>query len=213
MKTRIGGKGKGNVLQVGGMTKKEITELRARERMKGLSTFDAIHEYYHSDLPVRLNATQEEIRLRYVNTWSKLMKGMPRHKVRESIIEEHGVTERTAYSDIRNCEKIFGSLEVTDKAAKRQMVERLILEAKEIAELDENVDGMLAAADKIIKLYGLDKEDIDMPEWDKMEPSVYPIVLDEFSKGLFEKLMKSSSSVDISEMMGSLADEAIIEEE
>ena len=193
---------------IGAMTKEQITALRAAERVNGLSNFNAIREYYVSDLPIPLSDKQTEIKDRWEKTFSVLSKGLPTRQTVKKLTKVLKISEAQAHRDIKNVIALFGDIRKTSKDGMRVLVNDLALEAYQLAKKDKDAKGMNAAVANMIKLNGLDKETAEVFDQDKLQNAIYAVVLDPEMRDLFMQVLDSSGSVDLTGFLNNVKDKA-----
>lgn len=107
-----------------------------------------------------------------------------RAEVRDSIVNEFGVTGKTAYEDLQIVEILLGNIKNPEKAWIRYRVNTMLEEAYRIAELQKDPKGMAIAADKLGKYNQLDKPDADPLPFDEIVPQQFEPSDDPTSLGL-----------------------------
>lgn len=106
------------------------------------------------------------------NRWDEadnLLRTTPRKKVIASILcDKFKISQATAYNDIANAQRLFGSMYMLDKNWWRNFVIEDILELIEKAKKDDNFKVWNAAHNNLIKAIGLDQLDNDL----KIDPEI-----------------------------------------
>lgn len=125
-------------------------------------------------------------------------------KVTSSIIKilmnEHGLSHRTAFRRIADAKFVFGVGGTVDRAfEKLKAIQRSEL-AWEMARKQKYVDGMTRANDQIAKLHELDKDDRSAIDPTMLEPSQYKLVGSGDTKKAIRKML-DEGVVDISQML------------
>lgn len=99
-------------------------------RRKNDTTFDKIFKFYNDTLAqTKLSAAEETIRRRWELAWLKRSKLIPNRMIVKRLQKRFGISERTAYDDIKFAEILFGDPGEQNKEAKRTIVSNLIEKA------------------------------------------------------------------------------------
>ena len=85
------------------------------------TNFDKVWRYYYDAPEITLTDEQEKLRKRWDHVW-KLMGGFltATQIVKKHLKENPGITERTAWMDLRNAKALYG-----DPASQNRMAERM----------------------------------------------------------------------------------------
>lgn len=130
-----------------------------------------------------------------------------------TLMQEHGLSQRTAYRRLSDAKFVFGNVFSRDGSMERMKALQRAEEIYMISKDRQNVDGMLRANDQIMKIVGADNA-ADAIDPTKLEPSLYKAVLPSEAKKLLS-LLAASGSVDIADMMmraGLVKDALMLEE-
>lgn len=195
---------------IDGMSKEEIKALRAQERLKGLSPTEQIKEYYLSnDLDIILPDHVKQIEERVSLAFRLQCKGLSKTSIVSKLVKLFGVTNRTAYTYCRQAHEIFGEVHKINKDAIRHITYEMALTAYRMAHRLKDINGMNRALTNITKIYSLDKDDPDLPDFEKLKQSVNVVVLDPEIRDTFKKVLNSSGSVDLSKFINNMKKDAI----
>jgi len=96
-----------------------------------------------------------------------------------SLMKTFGIAQSTAYNVLRDAKTIFADLVDVNKAIERNLAIEMSKEAYRRAKLRDNTRDMIDAVKALIKAAGLDKEDPDLPDFSKIQPSVIVPMLPE----------------------------------
>lgn len=96
-----------------------------------------------------------------------------------ALMSQFDISQDTAYRIIRESSQIFASIGKVDKEVYRHMVIEMAKAAYQLAKRNDNEKGMTNAANSIIKAVGLDREESDLPNFEKLQPSLILAILPE----------------------------------
>jgi hypothetical protein len=128
--------------------------------------------HYLSD-NVQLTAHEETIRQRWESAYSMLInqRGIEREAVKMQM-KLHNISEVQAYRDVHDCLRCFGPVRGRDKQALRHMITEWAIEVMRKAEVKNDFKTVDRMLERIIKANNLDKEEMDLPDPDKIQPPV-----------------------------------------
>ena len=143
--------------------------------MKSLAretTLERVRMYYLSD-NVQLTAHEETVRQRWESAYSMLInqRGIEREAVKMQM-KQHNISEVQAYRDVHDCTRCFGPVRGRDKQALRHMITEWAIEVMRKAEVRNDFKTVDRMLERIIKANNLDKEEMDLPDPDKIQPPV-----------------------------------------
>ena len=126
-------------------------------------------------------------------TYDLLCEGNPTKYVHGALEREFGLSRTQAWRTIRETELIFSKMQHVDKAVHRHIASEMAKKAFYKAELLNDARGMTMATQAFIKALGLDQEDPDLPDFDKIRPNTIIILpptnapqLDQVKGGLID---------------------------
>ena len=122
--------------------------------------------------------------------------------------DAYGLSSAQAYRDINLCHFIFGNMRKANKEMKRHRAEQMALETYNLAWEQQDTKGMAMANKNYIEASGISKEDPDLPDFTKLQPSVYPIIPDDTTKKLLEQLLSQKGALNLSKIMNEQAEDA-----
>ena len=167
-----------------------------RERLKGLSDVDVVKAWYESEDPFDLTEGEDRIRTRWDYAKAQFLKRKLYTQVRDAIMAEFGVSVSQARTDIRNMRYAFGPLDEVPKVAHRQLAIKMALQAFDVAKAAKDSDGMSKATKAYISASGIDREDSEPFDLDKlMKDRTYVEVIDPSLRTLLLNLLAQSGGV------------------
>ena len=143
--------------------------------MKSLAfetTLERVRMHYLSDNG-QLTAHEETVRQRWESAYSMLInqRGIEREAVKMQM-KLHNISEVQAYRDVHDCLRCFGPVRGRDKQALRHMITEWAIEVMRKAEVKNDFKTVDRMFERIIKANNLDKEEMDLPDPDKIQPPV-----------------------------------------
>lgn len=138
---------------------------------------EAIIEVLNGDRSVEdLNYSQEDYYKRVRVCFDLICEGNPTKYVSGVLEQEFGLSRTQAWRTIKETQLIFSKMEKVDKAIHRQIAGEMALKAYRKAELLGDPKAMTAATNAYIKAYGIDQDDPDTPEFDRLTPHTIVIL-------------------------------------
>jgi hypothetical protein len=144
----------------------------------------AIREYYLKG--TELSEKQEGIRQRWTAAFTLLCSY---HSIQQAIPvhrKTFDVSEGQAYRDMKEALQLFGDVMKTEKEGYRQVVYEYAIKTFQLAAKNGDYKAMNQAVTNMMKLQGLDREDPDLPDFEKMKPSINIITIPDAIKKLLE---------------------------
>lgn len=201
------------------ITKENLPELRRKERLKGLPDTEVVLLWYKADDADdwTLTPRQDLIRQRIDFAKGQFLARNTYMQIADAIVTEFRVSIATARNDIRAAMQVFGDLDRVPKEAHRQRAIEMSLATFQIAEALKDADGMAKATKNYIAATGVDKDDPDLPDMEKlMRERIYVEVIDARMSDLLQQFItQSGGSVDMSKLFEAIhgkAEEAVFEE-
>ena len=96
-----------------------------------------------------------------------------------SLMRTFNLSQSQSYRDLRLTEKLFGEVRKSNKAIKRQIAENMAKETYRMAKADGDFRGMNSATKNFIDATGCNIDDPELPDFEKIQPSVNVIMVDE----------------------------------
>lgn len=164
------------------------------------TTFDKLKAHLQGH-ETALVLNEEEKRL--LERWEAAFMMLKEHKntadVRDMLVNTQGISRASAYSDIKNCQRLFGDVFKSNKDSLRHIItetaNRLIMKA----EMDGDTATVIAALNIIGRYNGLDQDDADLPDFSKLEPHTY-IMNVSVEVSNFLLLMTQQGAVNLSDI-------------
>lgn len=201
------------------ITKENLPELRRKERLKGLPDTEVVQLWYKADDADdwTLTPRQDLIRRRIDFAKAQFLARNTYMQIAHAIETEFGVSIATARNDISAAMQVFGDLDRVPKEAHRQRAIEMALDTFRMAEALKDTEGMAKATKNYIAATGVDKDDPDLPDLEKlMRERIYIEVIDKRMSDLLQQFIAhSGGSVDMSKLFDALhgnAEEAVFEE-
>lgn len=179
-------------------------ELRRQERMRGMNDRDIVAAWYRAEDAEywKLTQRQEDMRRRMDQAKALFLARKTYTEVYTTIAEEFGVAISTARYDIAAAMKLFGDLERVPKEAHRARAVEMALETFAVAKEAGDAPGMAKATMAYMAATGVDKDDPDTVDLDKiMKERTYIEALDPALRELLLNfLAQSGGSVDTAKL-------------
>lgn len=194
------------------MTSEERAIYQAKEDIKGLSTADAIIHYYRVDVDFPLPDAVARRHKRAKFIYNKMIEGEKSREIIVSAMKHFEMSERQMYLDMKLAREVFGSVEKMEKNIQRAMVDNKAKEILKKAINEDNLKEANSAIKNLIKLHNLDKENPELPDFSKLDPSLYTIILDQQGMEITDK-MTDQGVIDLSKVAEDIPYEDIEDEE
>ncbi len=123
----------------------------------------------------KINAVDEKKLERVLQARALLFQHHASNKVVPMIMSTFGVSEATAWRDMRLVDLIFGPTEKMSKDLRRAIAQEMILKTRELAEAKKDTRTMAQCEKNFISLHALDKEDPELPDLSNFE--FHPIIV------------------------------------
>lgn len=186
------------------MTKEEITALRSKEFIKGMTDIEVLKTYYsRDDLVIKLNDDQRNLD-ETINYILRLQtKGMSSTKIVRLLTRGNNVRKistATAWNRLRLVNEIFGSIVDSSTAVKFHAIEEMLLNTYRKAQMVNSLKEMNGALKTLLDLYKeMNKgEDID---FDKLEKGLYVVALDEDIRQKLGMMIDKGGVVNVDDFM------------
>lgn len=108
---------------------------------------------------------------------SMLLAGKPNTEVVQKMKKEFPISDATAYIDLRITQHVFGSIMKGNKEMYRAMAIEMALADRQAAIEEDDIKGRNAATRNFIEAAGLKRDDPDMPDFSKLQPSLIVTML------------------------------------
>lgn len=179
------------------MTKKlkNITKVLGKPE----TTKDKILQWYLSPGLTELTKKEEKIRKRWSSCFALLCKYHSPQQAVSVLMKEFSISEPQAYRDVKNSISVFGDIGKSEKEGYRHILFEYSMKVFQLAASNNDLKEMNKSISNMISLKGLDKEDPDLPDFSKLTPNIYEIVVDEESNNILKKL-SNLGVIDISDI-------------
>jgi hypothetical protein len=170
----------------------------------------AIRDHYLNG--TTLTPKHEEMRQRLSAAFSLLTNY---HSVQQAIPllkDKYQYSEASAYRDINNALKLFGNVLESNKEGIRQIVYEYAIKTYQLAAKNGDYKAMAQAIDKMIKVQGLDRDTADLPDFEKLQPSIVVAVLPEAMENKLDKFL-SKGSINLNDYVEDIEHEEILNTE
>lgn len=175
------------------LTPDERKQMAVRERLKGLGEVDIVRRWYECDDPWELTPTEDFIRKRWDYAKAQFLDRKTYQQTVDALMAEFSISIAQARNDIKNMRLTFGPIDDVPKIAKRQLAMQMALEAFDTAKKNDDADGMAKATTAYIKAAGLDKDDTEPFDMDRlMKERNYVEIMDPQIRSLLLNLLEKS---------------------
>jgi hypothetical protein len=173
-----------------------------REKFTGMGEVQIVLHYCTSNDEFILKPREEAILKRWEFAKAQFLERKGYTAVRDALMEEFGISLNAARVDIKNMREAFGQVDEVPKILKRQIAERMSIQAFEKAQETGDANAMARATMAYIKANNLDKDDPETFDVRKlMEDKVFVTVLDPQVRSLMMNLIEQTGGVtDVSKL-------------
>lgn len=131
---------------------------------------------------------------------------------------DEDISRATAYRIISDAKYVFGSISRTDKEYWRSVLVDLILETRKYARKENDLKTMAACEANLYKAMALDKDDPDLPSFDKIQPpiqilNVTNVFMEKYKGILPNSIMKEAKALNFEELKTADEERKSFEEE
>lgn len=151
-----------------------------------------------------LTEKQEELYIRYRSAFTLLCNY---HSIQQAVpllVKQFNISETTAYRDISSSIRLFGNILRSDKEGHRYIVYEYAIKTYQLAAKNGDYKAMAQSVNNMIKLLGLDKENLDLPDFTKLKQGVYPVILDDPIRELLMTMLISPGKTDLTDLINQL---------
>lgn len=137
-------------------------------------TLEICRKYLYEDVDQIPEAYRDRVtRVRVGFTFWYEFPTKPRSEVRDHLVNEFGVSGKTAYEDIQVVEVLLGNIKNPEKAWIRYRVNAMLEKAYEVAEGKNDAKAMALAAKELGKMNLLHVPDAEPLPFDEIVPQVF----------------------------------------
>lgn len=128
---------------------------------------------------MELTPKQEEIRQRLVAAHGLLCRFHSPARATKKHAKRWNLSDVQAWRDVRDAISLFGDVQKAEKEGIRYIVFEYAVETFRQAKKNKDYKAMSRAVDTMSKVMGLDKESPDLPDFEKLKPSIIVVGLPE----------------------------------
>jgi len=149
----------------------------AIRHMNDATSIERIQAWYEQGEPNTIVLTDWEIKKkdRMKNVFMLLTRDRDHRFIVKYLCRLHGITEPTAYQDIKDARLLFGNIEKTSKQADRVIMLSKIRRAARLAWKDKDLKAYQKFLDMEVKVLGLDRDEPEMPDFEALKANTYLI--------------------------------------
>jgi len=164
-----------------------------------LTDLEVLRQFY-SGIVTELTDHQEEKRKRLLLTQSMMTKGQSTQKIIKVLRKDYHISDTQAWRDTKDAIKLYGDMRKAEKEGIRWIIYEMAEKGVRMAIKAKDLKGYNAAIKNLISITGVDKESADLPDFEKLQPSIIVAVLPE---GMEEKMTKllNKGSVNLNEFI------------
>jgi len=150
----------------------------------------AIREYYLQPRHrPHLTDRQEEIRQRYLRMNALLLEGYSPTEACKMHAKVEDISNQQAWTDYRETIRLFGQIGKAEKEGMRRLLYEHSMRTYKKAAEQGDIKGMNSSIKNMWQLLGLDKEDSELPDFEKLQPSLVVLGLPEHQAARIEQLL------------------------
>ena len=157
----------------------------------GDTTYDKIWEYFLSETSVTLTPNQDEIRKRWLSAWTLRLEFHSTEQAVNVHMAKFEVSRAQTFRDLRNAEKLFGSLSKTNKDGKRAIWAEYCHKFYLMCVKQKDLQSMGKALDLLGKAYEVDKIDDATHNPEKLENKPIKLSISKASAELIATSLKT----------------------
>ena len=182
------------------LTPAQRAQVAVRERLRGMGEVDILRVWYRGEETFDLTPTEDAIRQRWDFAKAQFLALSTYGDTVQALMQEFRISIAQARNDVRNMRHAFGNLDEVPKAIHRERAIEMALKAYKSAEKKDDADGMAKATKTYILAAGLDKDDTDRIDLEKMmKQRLYVDALDPLVRNFLLNFLKNSGgAVDAS---------------
>lgn len=179
-----------------------------------LSDYQVLTDYVNGKIDREDLTFHQQNKLKRVTlVYDQLLDAQSNNIIIERLQDNFQLSMAQAWRDLHLSEALFGNLRQSNKAMKRQIAENMALETYRQAKRTGDLKAMAAANRNYIAATGIENEDLDLPDFDKLQPNIYAVVLDDDVRQLFTDFIQNSGgSLDLTKLIEKAEDAQIVED-
>ena len=142
------------------------------------TTFDKIFAWYVDDTDkLKLTKKQEDLKVRWEAAYDLLCNYHSPQQATPLLMQKFSISKAQAYRDVKNATNLFGDINATRKEGTRHILYEYAMKTFQMAAKNHDFAEMNRAIANMIKLKGLDKDDPNLPDFSRLEPTTQVIQL------------------------------------
>lgn len=142
-----------------------------------------------------LSKKNEDIRLRWTAVFTLLCNYHSNQQAIPKLMSQFQISEAQAYRDLNNSMQLFGDVLKASKDGHRYIIYELAMKTYQVAAKNGDYKAMSQSVGNMIKLLGLDRLDPDLPDFQKMQPSLNVIMVPDNMKSILERKLETGPVV------------------
>jgi len=164
-----------------------------------LSNDQVLEQLFNGEIEeADLTSAQGEHYERVKACYALLLKGRTHRDIHKKLGKMFNISYHTIYRLIKSTEMLFGAQRI-NKEIKRHIAANMALQAFNLAVKQKDNAGMSRAVGAYIKATGLENEDPDLPDFEKLQPSLILTVLPDHAQKALLTMLKGGV-VDLNTM-------------
>lgn len=137
----------------------------------------AIRRWYDDD-EIALTEHQEEKKRRFLVISSLMSKGKPNYHIIKILKKDFGISVAQCYRDIKDSIALYGDLRKAEKEGMRWILFDMMMSTRNKAFKAEDYRAAAAVESNMMKMIGADRDDPEMPDFEKLAASLNVVVVD-----------------------------------
>jgi hypothetical protein len=165
------------------------------------SNYENIIAYMQSnesqDLTVSgLTEHEQQLCIRWNEAWTLIRNYHSTSDAAAILMKRFPISRATAFRDCANAMSLFGDLNKSNKEGIKHLSTEMIKDGAKIHRAMNDGDGLIKAGVAIAKVNGVNVTDPDLPDFKKLEPHTFNIVLDDLATRAIHYLI-STGRIDL----------------
>ncbi|MEO0626895.1 MAG: hypothetical protein AAFY91_07880 [Bacteroidota bacterium] len=153
---------------------------------------DQIRRYFEGEIE-ELSAEEEEYLGRLRQIKALLVDARSSSYIYDLMMNEEGLTRTQIYKAKRDCVQLFGDLEKVNRDMSRHIAMEMALDAARMAKDAKDSKALTMATNAYVKAAGLHLDQSEVPDFDKLQPSLVVTALPEGQETMLIELLKQGA--------------------
>lgn len=132
--------------------------------------------------------------------WAQLLDVRSKKFIVGSLIQNFDIQHAMAYRIIRQSQEIMGDVDRVDKRITRHMAIEMAKNNYRKAEIAGHLGEMNKALSQLIKAAGLDREDSELPDFEKLDAHLNVMVLPDGMEDLLRKTLEQQGVLNLNKL-------------